>query len=72
MDPAAMEKLLEGPGLKPPPGIIPNFIDPPSLYGINIAVNSTCLIVATICVAIRAYTKFVIMRIHGWEDCELL
>ena len=70
MDPATMEKLLEGPGLKPPPGILPNFVDPPSQFERNIAVNSLCLIIATICVFIRAYTRICIMRSYGWEDCK--
>lgn len=65
---ATLEQLLEGPGLKPPPGVLPNFIDPPSQSAANLACNITCLTVATICVAIRMYTRLVITRSHGWED----
>lgn len=67
---ATLEQLLEGPGLEPPPGVLPNFIHPQSQSAANLACNITCLIVATICVAIRVYTRFVITRSHGWEDCE--
>ena len=70
MEHMTMKELLEGPGLKPPPGVNPNFNGPVPQYNSNIAVNSLCLILATICVAIRAYTRFFIMRMHGWEDCE--
>ncbi len=67
---ATLEQLLEGPGLEPPPGVLPNFSDPQSQSVANLACNITCLTVATICVAIRMYTRFVITRSHGWEDCE--
>lgn len=71
MDPATFKKLLEGPGLKPPPGIKSNFVNPPNEFETNIAVNSLCLVIGTTCVFTRLYTKFFIMRSHGWEDCML-
>lgn len=65
---ATLEQILEGPGLEPPPGVLPNFIDPQSQSAANLACNIICLTVATICVAIRIYTRFVITKSHGWED----
>lgn len=67
---ATLEQLLEGPGLEPPPGVLPNFVHPQSQTGANLACNILCLTLATICVAIRLYTRFVITHSHGWEDCE--
>lgn len=67
---ATLEQLLEGPGLQPPPGVLPDFIHPQSQSAANLACNILCLTVATLCVAIRLYTRFVITRSHGWEDCE--
>ena len=66
---ATMEQLLEGPGLEPPPGVIPNFVSPPSQKAANVACQSVCLTLATFCVFIRMYTRFFIIRSHGWEDC---
>lgn len=52
-----IQKLLEGPGLKPPPGVISNFVDPPSQYGVNVFTKAICPITATISVIIRMYTR---------------
>lgn len=67
---ASLEAILEGPGLKPPPGVVPNFVDPPSQSAANVATQSICMILGTVCVFIRLYTRFFIVRSHGWEDCK--
>ena len=70
MDKAKIKELLEGPGMKPPMGVIPNFVDPPNQLDALLAVTSLCFIIATFCVAIRAWTRFYLMRTYGWEDCK--
>ena len=65
-----MEQLLEVPSLQPPPYVIPNFVNPPSQRGANLACNILCLIVATFCVLIRLHTKIFILRSPGWDDCK--
>ena len=66
---AAAEAMLLGPGLKPPPGVIPNFIDPPSEAHWVYVVLPICLAVSTPFVLIRLYTAFFILKSHGWADC---
>ena len=68
MDQAKIRELLNGPGLKPPPGVKPNFVDPPNQRESLLAVVSLCLIIATFCVIARAYTRFRLIRDYGWED----
>lgn len=70
LTPAEIQELLNGPGLTPPPGIIPNFINPTNETGTNIAANTICLAIATICLFIRMYTKVFLVK-YGWEDCKL-
>ncbi|KAL9127418.1 MAG: hypothetical protein Q9217_003714, partial [Psora testacea] len=43
-----MEELLKGPGLKPPPGVIPNFSSPPPQFESNIVASSLCLLIGTV------------------------
>ena len=65
-----MEQLLEVPSLQPPPHVIPNFVNPPSQRGANLACNILCLAVATFCVLTRLHTKIFILRSLGWDDCK--
>ena len=42
-------------------------------YSIKNALNAgvvLCLTLSTLTTAIRLYTKFFIVKSHGWEDCE--
>ena len=66
---AAAEAMLRGPGLQPPPGVIPNFIDPPSQAHWVYVTLPICLAVSTPFLWIRLYTVFVILKSHGWADC---
>ena len=66
---AAAKALLLGPGLQPPPGVTPNFIDPPSQTHWVYITLPICLAVSTPFVWIRLYTVFFILKSHGWADC---
>ena len=58
-------------GLLPsPPGVIPNLVNPYSQTNVLVATIVVCLTVSTPLVWGRVYTRFVITRQHGWDDCE--
>ncbi|KAF6217694.1 hypothetical protein HO133_006521 [Letharia lupina] len=65
---AAAEALLQGPGLQPPPGVIPNLTDPPSQVRWVYITLPICLAVSTPFVWIRLCTVFFILKSHGWAD----
>ncbi|KAK8926688.1 hypothetical protein VCV18_003149 [Metarhizium anisopliae] len=56
------------PALKPPAGIESNFIDPPSLHAWTLGVGTTCMAIMTLAVAIRTYTKAIIIKEMRHED----
>ena len=68
--PTALPPGLNCPGLQPPAGIIPNFVNPPSLENVQIAAAVVCLVLATLTTLLRMYTKMFIIKAVGWEDCE--
>lgn len=59
-------------GLPPPPGVIPNFVNPYSRGWLSILTIVICLTLTTLLIGIRICTKFLITRSHGWEDCEYI
>ena len=65
---AAAEAMI--PGLEPPPGVVPNFVDPPSdAYWVFVTLP-ICLAVSTPFVWIRLYTSFFILKNKGWAECR--
>ena len=69
--PEQMEsELLNGPAAKPPLGVVPNFVDPTSMNTTSISVISICLIVGTLAVLIRSYTKLLLIKSIAYEDCK--
>ena len=54
--------------LPPPPGITPNFVNPYSAQTAIIAVLVACLVITTVLVASRLYTKLCVIKELGWED----
>lgn len=59
-------------GLPPPPGVTPNFVNPENHTAQGHAVFIMCLVLSTIFVVLRTYTRFILLKSHGWEDCECL
>lgn len=53
----------------PPSGVIPNFNNPENQSSVANATLIICLSVATVFVWLRMYTKFLINKSHGYEDC---
>lgn len=60
------------PGLEPPPGVTPNFVNPYNQTAITVTVVAVCLPITTSLVLIRIYAKSRLIKSHGWEDCKLL
>ena len=56
------------PGLPPPPGIQPDFVSPYSLWPFYAETGSLCIIVVTIFVAMRVYTKMFLLKSVTTED----
>ena len=54
----------------PPPGVVPNFVDPPNRNTEIIAVSSVCIAISTIFIAARTFTRLKFIKRHGWEDCK--
>ncbi|KAF7884301.1 uncharacterized protein EAF02_004637 [Botrytis sinoallii] len=55
-------------GLPPPLGVIPNFEDPYSIAPVLHGITILLLVLSTFSTIIRMYTRFQIMKDHGWED----
>ena len=58
------------PGLTPPPGVTPNFVNPPSIHLEASITLGICLAVTTPLVWLRLYTRYYIMKSHGLDDCK--
>ena len=62
--------LDELPALAPPPGVTPNFVDPPSTaasFAIGLAIMIS---VATLLFALRMFTRIYVMKQMQLEDCK--
>lgn len=70
LPPEVIQALLNGPGLAPPPGQVPNLKDPPNERTTMIVVYTVYLLLTTVAVFIRMYTKAFIARRVEVEDCE--
>ncbi len=64
--------LLNGPAMSPPPGVIPNFVDPPNLNSYWVLSLTLSLTFSTLFVLMRMYTRLFISRVTSWDDCESL
>lgn len=70
---ARREEDLGMVGVMPaPPGLRANFVDPPWNGKSLEILGIVCLIVSTIFVVMRLYTRFVILRKVGLDDCTFL
>lgn len=62
--------LCQIPVVKPPPGVIPNLVNPESTAGPAIGVTVLFTVLMLFFVCVRLYTKFVVSRSKGWDDCR--
>jgi hypothetical protein len=68
MNQSMIDAILDGPALAPPPGVRPNFENPDNLSHPELAWLQ--LIIATVVVVMRVYTKLGVVRNMLAEDCE--
>lgn len=71
MSSEAITALLALPALAPPEGVTPDFDSPPNQNGLAWAVTTFCMVVATICLFIRAYAKLWVERNAKIEEGEI-
>jgi hypothetical protein len=57
--------------MPPPPGVVPNFDDPPSLALASTAASIALAVFSTCFVALRFYTTLGITRVRGISDRKL-
>lgn len=59
-----------GGAMSAPPGMEPNFIDPPSQQKSNLVQHATCLTLVTMFVAMRLYSRLSILKTKlDSDDC---
>lgn len=66
-----MESEEITPALAPPQGVTPDFRNPYSILPLVQITLVICIGVSSLFVILRLYTRLLIVRAHGWEDCEL-
>jgi hypothetical protein len=58
--------------LPPPPGVIPDFDHPESAWYQNVIAIAVLFPLATIVLCLRLYTRVILVRYTGSDDCKLL
>ncbi|KAI0396207.1 hypothetical protein F5Y17DRAFT_472987 [Xylariaceae sp. FL0594] len=58
--------------LLPPDGVVPNFVNAPSVHYVHVAVAIAAITTATLAIAARTYTRAKVMKRFGLDDCVLL
>jgi hypothetical protein len=59
------------PALQPPPGVVPNFIDPYTRGPMLLALSAVAIGIMYLFVIARFYCKFSLKHKVTWDDCEL-
>lgn len=57
------------PGLMPAPGVTPNFVNPYSIAPTLKVINLLFMVLTSLTVLVRMYTKVFIIKKRGWSDC---
>ncbi len=57
------------PAAPPPPGVVSDFVDPPYIGTSFVIINTVFMILAILAVTVRIYTRVVIVRGFGVDDC---
>lgn len=58
------------PAAAPPPGLVSNFVDPPSTAATVVILSSIFLPVSILSVCLRMYTRARLIRLVGSDDCK--
>jgi len=54
----------------PPPGVVSNFIDPPSKGHALVVLDGVFVSLMLVAVLIRVYVRTRLAKTWGWDDCE--
>lgn len=65
------QSTLDFPAMPPPAGVVPNFANPVSHDKAIIAFHTVCIILITMFLAMRLYTRHFINHWLTWDDCKL-
>ena len=69
LPPAVVQALLNGPAAPPPNGAAALEKDPPNFHPVIVAVLTICHFFAALAILLRMYTKVLLIRSTGLEDC---
>ena len=70
LDASQIQALLDGPAAEPPSGVVPHLVNAPNDLYTGRAVCIVTLVLCTLALSLRLYTKaFVIGKIHA-ADCK--
>lgn len=70
LTPQEIEALMNGPGLAPPAGVIPNFKLSTRQNGSILALYVVCMILAGTAAFLRVYSRVVVSKKVHVEDCK--
>ncbi|KAH7323134.1 hypothetical protein B0I35DRAFT_477021 [Stachybotrys elegans] len=62
------DEFLFGPAMTPPPGIVPNFEDPPNRTRLGFIITTTCLVITSFFWLVRVYSRLFLLRRVRLED----
>lgn len=65
--PTLLKTLPAGPA---PPGVLPNFVDPPTQVPAILGVGIAFLVLAVFCFSLHIYTKLAVAKDWKWDDRE--
>ncbi|MCJ1394806.1 hypothetical protein MMC18_007686 [Xylographa bjoerkii] len=68
LSPAELNALADYPALTPPPGVVPNFVNPENQNTPEFVVTSLLLAVMILFFINRIYVKSILMRKCSWDD----
>ncbi|KAI0015070.1 hypothetical protein F4780DRAFT_765759 [Xylariomycetidae sp. FL0641] len=72
MDPEALQSLLNGPALAPPPGVEPDFDNPPGHRLVSLAIPTLSIVLSALAVFMRLYTRAFLFRKVDSADYSLV
>lgn len=70
LSPEEITILKQTPATTPPFGVVPNFVNPPSIKTIQYGVTSALLVLMIMVFVNRVYVKTVLMKKYELDDCE--
>ena len=66
----SLQQLENAPALRPPPGVQPNYVNPPSYESKILALECVFLPLMLIAVGVRIFVRSRMTKIWGWDDCK--